>query len=278
LRPIGSFLFLGPSGVGKTEVARQLASFLFQSERALVRFDMSEYMEKHTVSRLVGSPPGYVGFEEGGQLTERLRRQPYSVILLDEIEKAHPDVANLLLQILEDGILTNAWGEQVDFKNALIIMTSNLGTRDVVAGSSAVGFGGGQPPAFGEIRDRVLKELRRHFAPEFLNRLDDVVVFAPLDQAHLLEVGQLLVGDVVEHLARRGTVLEVPRGVVAWLLERAGADAGSGARPLRRAVQRFLEDAVSDYLIRRHGAAGIELVARVESERVVVEAREGVLQ
>jgi ATP-dependent Clp protease ATP-binding subunit ClpC len=278
LRPIGSFLFLGPSGVGKTEVARQLASFLFQSERALVRFDMSEYMEKHTVSRLVGSPPGYVGFEEGGQLTERVRRQPYSVILLDEIEKAHPDVANLLLQILEDGILTDAWGEQVDFKNALIIMTSNLGTRDVVAGSSAVGFGGGRPPAFGEIRDRVLKELRRHFAPEFLNRLDDVVVFAPLDQAQLLEVGQLLVGDVVEHLGRRGTALEVPREVVAWLLERAGADAGSGARPLRRAVQRFLEDAVSDYLIRRHGTPASELVARVENERVIIEAREGVLQ
>jgi len=276
LRPIGSFLFLGPSGVGKTEVARQLASFLFQSERALVRFDMSEYMEKHTVSRLVGSPPGYVGFEEGGQLTERVRRQPYSVILLDEIEKAHPDVANLLLQILEDGILTDAWGEQVDFKNALIIMTSNLGTRDVVPGSSAVGFGGGQPPAFGEIRDRVLKELRRHFPPEFLNRLDDVVVFAPLERSQLLEVGQLLVGDVVEHLARRGTVLEVPREVIAWLLEQAGADPGSGARPLRRAVQRFLEDAVSDYLIRRRGAVGGELAARVDGERVVVEAREGV--
>ena len=277
LRPIGSFLFLGPSGVGKTEVARQLASFLFQSGRALVRFDMSEYMEKHAVSRLVGSPPGYVGFEEGGQLTERVRRQPYSVILLDEIEKAHADVANLFLQILEDGILTDAWGEQVDFKNALIIMTSNLGTRDVAPGSSTVGFGDGRPPAFGEIRDRVLKELRRHFPPEFLNRLDDVVVFSPLDRPQLLEVGQLLVGDVVAHLARRGTALDVPRDVVAWLLERAGADPGSGARPLRRAVQRFLEDAVSDHLIRRHGAAGGELVARVEGERVVVAAREEVL-
>jgi ATP-dependent Clp protease ATP-binding subunit ClpC len=273
LRPIGSFLFLGPSGVGKTEVARQLARFLFQSERALVRFDMSEYMEKHAVSKLIGSPPGYVGFEEGGQLTERVRRTPYSVILLDEIEKGHPDIANLLLQVLDEGILTDAYGDTVDFKNALIIMTSNLGTRDVGATPGAAGFGSGGPKGFAEIRETVLRELRRHFPPEFLNRLDEVVVFEPLSREQLRRVCELLVGDVVEHLASRGIRLSVPAGVHDWLLARAGADAG--ARPLRRAVQRHLEDAVSDYLI-HHREGRESLLAAVEDERLVVTAREGV--
>ncbi|HUK13444.1 MAG TPA: ATP-dependent Clp protease ATP-binding subunit [Thermoanaerobaculaceae bacterium] len=278
-RPIGSFLFLGPSGVGKTEVARQLARFLFQSEKALVRFDMSEYMEKHAVSKLIGSPPGYVGFEEGGQLTERVRRQPYSVILLDEIEKSHPDVANLLLQILEDGILTDAYGDQVDFKNALIVMTSNVGTRDLLAGSAQVGFGGKNAgPSLAEIRETVMRELRRHFSPEFLNRLDDIVVFHPLQQEQLRGVARLLVGDVVSHLAGRGITLEVPDDAVEWLLSHAGGDAAAGARPLRRAVQRFLEDAVSDYLIAHRHAADDTLQARVDGERLVVGAREGVCE
>ena len=276
-RPIGSFLFLGSSGVGKTEVARQLASFLFQSEKALVRFDMSEYMEKHTASKLIGSPPGYVGFEEGGQLTERVRRQPYSVILLDEMEKAHPDIANLLLQVLDDGVLTDSYGDQVDFTNVLIIMTSNLGTRDLLAGSGTVGFAGGAPPAFGEIRETVLRELRRHFPPEFLNRLDDVVVFQPLQAAQLLEVGKLLVSDVAEHLAHRGLALEVSDEVVGWLLARSGADPAAGARPLRRAVARFLEDAVSDYLIQHRQGGEDALIARIEGDRLtVVAAREAV--
>jgi ATP-dependent Clp protease ATP-binding subunit ClpC len=276
-RPIGSFFFLGPSGVGKTEVARQLARFLFQAEKALVRFDMSEYMEKHTVSKLIGSPPGYVGFEEGGQLTERVRRQPYSVILLDEIEKAHPDVTNLLLQILEDGILTDAYGDQVDFKNALIVMTSNLGTRDLLAGQAAVGFGErAAGPSLAEIRNTVLRELKRHFSPEFLNRLDDVVVFHPLAQSQLRGVASLLVEDVVTHLAGRGIALEVGNEVVEWLLAHAGGDPAAGARPLRRAVRRFLEDAVSDFLIAHRSVATEGMLARVEGDQLVVTAPEGV--
>ena len=279
LRPIGSFLFLGPSGVGKTEAARQLASLLFHSERALVRFDMSEYMEKHAVSKLIGSPPGYVGFEEGGLLTERVRRQPYSVVLLDEIEKSHPDIANLLLQIMEDGILSDAYGDQVDFKNTLIVMTSNLGTRDLLAGGSQVGFterGGG--PSEPEIRDAVMRELRRRFPPEFLNRLDDIVVFHPLQPAELRQVAQLLVGDVVSHLARRGITLDVPPEAVEWLLDHAGGDPSAGARPLRRAVARYLEDAMSDYLISHRHAEGEALFAQVAGERLVVAAREAVCE
>ncbi|HVN31295.1 MAG TPA: ATP-dependent Clp protease ATP-binding subunit [Thermoanaerobaculaceae bacterium] len=279
LRPIGSFLFLGPSGVGKTEAARQLARFLFHSEKALVRFDMSEYMEKHTVSKLIGSPPGYVGYEEGGQLTERVRRQPYSVILLDEIEKAHPDIANLLLQILEDGLLTDAYGDQVDFKNALIIMTSNLGTRDLLAGATQMGFTerGGAPTQH-EIREVVLRELKRQFPPEFLNRLDDIVVFHPLQSDQLRGVARLLVGDVVAHLAGRGITLDVPDHAIEWLLAHAGGEPSAGARPLRRAVQRHLEDAVSDYLISHRQQSDEPLRACVKDDRLVVAALEGVCE
>jgi len=278
-RPIGSFLFLGPSGVGKTEAARQLAGFLFQNEKALARFDMSEYMEKHAVSRLIGSPPGYVGFEEGGQLTERVRRAPYSVILLDEIEKAHPDTANLLLQILEDGVLTDAYGEQVDFKNTLIVMTSNLGTRELFAGAPTAGFGEtASGPGHGEVRDAVMRELRRSFPPEFVNRLDDIVVFHPLSAEQLRGIGRLLVGDVVAHLATRGVALEVPEDVVQWLLARAGADPAAGARPLRRAVQRHLEDAISDYMIQHRESGERALAARVVGGALVVCEQEGVCQ
>jgi ATP-dependent Clp protease ATP-binding subunit ClpC len=276
-RPIGSFLFLGPSGVGKTEAARQLARFLFQNEKALARFDMSEYMEKHAVSRLIGSPPGYVGFEEGGQLTERVRRQPYSVILLDEIEKAHPDTANLLLQILEDGVLTDAYGDQVDFKNTLIVMTSNLGTRELFAGAPTAGFGEtGLGPGLAEVRETVMRELRRSFPPEFVNRLDDVVVFHPLSAEQLHGIGRLLVGDVVAHLASRGVAFDVPEDVVQWLLARTGSDPAAGARPLRRAVQRHLEDAISDYMIQHREAGDRALAARVVGGTLVVREQEAV--
>jgi len=276
-RPIGSFLFLGPSGVGKTEVARQLARFLFHSEKALLRFDMSEYMEKHAVSRLIGSPPGYVGYEEGGQLTERVRQRPYSVVLFDEIEKAHPEVSHLLLQILDDGVLTAAFGEQINFKNTLIIMTSNLGSRELL-GATTVGFGETSPASsYGQVRQAVLGELKRYFPPEFLNRLDDVVVFHPLSFEQLLEVAKLLLRDLVEHLASQGVALEVESGVAEWLVAHAGLQPALGARPLRRAVQRYVEDAVADFLISRREARQGPLVVRVKDDQLAVAAVEGEL-
>ena len=252
-RPVGSFVFLGPSGVGKTEVARRLAEFLFGSQTALMRFDMSEYMEKYSASKLIGSPPGYVGFEEGGQLTERVRRQPYSLILFDEIEKAHPDIMNLLLQILEEGSLTDAYGNYVDFRHALVLLTSNLGSKLVLKGGR-MGFGGASSQEdFGRIREEIEAELRRSFSPEFINRIDETIVFNPLGREELRAITCLLLSDVNETLADRGLTVEVTTEAREWLLEQAGIDPSTGARPLRRTIQRYVQDAVSDLLIQRTG-------------------------
>ncbi|MCH9647860.1 MAG: ATP-dependent Clp protease ATP-binding subunit [Deltaproteobacteria bacterium] len=258
-RPVGSFIFLGPSGVGKTEVARRLTDFLFGSERSLVRFDMSEYMEKHAVSKLIGSPPGYVGHEEGGQLTERIRRHPYSVVLFDEIEKAHPDVANLMLQILEDGTLTDAYGNRVDFKNTLILMTSNLGSKHVLSGGR-MGFGEDTDSSqFRLIEDQILGELRRAFSPEFINRIDEVIVFNPLGTPELRAIVDILLEEVNATIAERGLHIEVAPEAKEWLLDKAGIDPSTGARPLRRTIQRHIQDSVSEILISHHGEI-IELI------------------
>ncbi|HSN54925.1 MAG TPA: ATP-dependent Clp protease ATP-binding subunit, partial [Candidatus Sulfomarinibacteraceae bacterium] len=274
LRPMGSFIFLGPSGVGKTEVARQLAGFLFQDVRHLLRFDMSEYMEKHTVSRLIGSPPGYVGFEEGGQLSEQVRRNPYSVILLDEIEKAHPDIYNLLLQVLEDGRLTDNYGNVVDFTNTLIIMTSNLGSRDLVA-EDGVGFGDGRRTLEpGRLREIVDRQLRRHFPPEFVNRLDDVIVFEPLDEASLLSVAKLLLDETIDTLRRGHVELDYEPEVASWLLGQCGVDPQAGARPLRRLIKLWVEDAVADVLIADRSGGPVRLHVRMAGGRPVAEVVE----
>ncbi|MGD2114356.1 MAG: ATP-dependent Clp protease ATP-binding subunit [Acidobacteriota bacterium] len=269
-RPVGSFIFLGPSGVGKTEVARRLSEFLFGTERALVRFDMSEYMEKHAVSKLIGSPPGYVGHDEGGQLTERIRRQPYSVILFDEIEKAHPEVANLLLQILEDGVLTDAYGNEVDFKNALLLMTSNIGSRLVTRGGR-MGFG--EPDAeadFKRLEEEILADLRRQFSPEFINRLDEVIVFNPLDRESLRAIVDILLDDVNATLADQGLKVTVSGEAKDWLLEEAGIDPSTGARPLRRSIQRHIQDAVSEILIEQRGEDIGEIEVTIDDGRLRV--------
>jgi ATP-dependent Clp protease ATP-binding subunit ClpC len=263
-RPVGSFIFLGPSGVGKTEVARQLSEFLFGSQRAMVRFDMSEYMEKHAVSKLIGSPPGYVGHEEGGQLTERIRRQPYSLILFDEIEKAHPDVANLLLQILEDGQLTDAYGNLVDFRNTLVLMTSNIGSKLVLRGGR-MGFGeGNAQESFQKLEEEILGELRRTFSPEFINRIDEVIVFNPLGENEMRSIVDILMEDVNLTLSERSLKVEVSTDAKEWLLHKAGVEPSTGARPLRRTIQRYIQDPVSEILITQHG----ESIGRIEVELV----------
>ncbi|MBZ5515987.1 MAG: ATP-dependent Clp protease ATP-binding subunit [Acidobacteriia bacterium] len=248
-RPVGSFLFLGPTGVGKTEMARSLGAFLFGSERALIRFDMSEFMEKHSVSKLIGSPPGYVGYEEGGQMTERVRRSPYSVILLDEIEKAHPDVFNILLQVFEDGQLTDGLGNTVDFKNCIVIMTSNIGAR-FLERRTHMGFQSANEGATDKkIEDLVMSEVKRLFNPEFLNRLDETIVFNALNDNDLIQIIDLLVGDINKNLIPKNISITLAPEAARWILEKTCADRSYGARPLRRALQRYVEDPLSEALI-----------------------------
>ena len=248
-KPIGSFIFLGPTGVGKTELARALAEFLFNTDDALIRVDMSEYQEKFTSSRLFGAPPGYVGYEEGGQLTEKVRRRPYSVVLFDEIEKAHPDIFNVLLQVLDDGVLTDSLGRKVDFKNTILVMTSNLGTRFIQKGVS-LGFQREMESEHtSRMRDEVLGELKRHFSPEFLNRLDELVVFHQLTKEHLVSIIDILLGELNARLLERGVQLEVTEEVKRWLIDE-GFEQQYGARPLRRTIQRCLGDPLSEELIK----------------------------
>ena len=248
-RPIGSFLFLGPTGVGKTEVARTLAQFLFGSEKALVRFDMSEFMEKHSVAKLIGSPPGYVGYEEGGQLTERVKRSPYSVVLLDEVEKAHPDVFNLLLQVFEDGQLTDGLGNTVDFKNTIIIMTSNIGARHLQK-NKGLGFSSDREDLVMEkIEELVKGEVKRTFNPEFLNRIDEVILFQSLSDADLIQIVDLLVNQLNANLAQKSITISVTEEAKKWILDKTLVDRSYGARPLRRALQRYVEDPLSEALI-----------------------------
>ena len=247
-RPSGSFLFLGPTGVGKTEVARALAEFLFGSEKSLIRFDMSEFMEKHSVSKLIGSPPGYVGYEEGGQLTERVKRAPYSIILLDEIEKAHPDVYNILLQVFEDGQLTDGLGNTVDFKNTIIIMTSNLGAR-FLEKRTPMGFSAPSAGLPAKVEDQVMGEVKKAFNPEFLNRLDEVILFTSLNDEDLLKIIDLLAAHINKNLEAKQIKIKLSQDAAKYILDKTCTDRSYGARPLRRALQKYIEDPLSEALI-----------------------------
>jgi ATP-dependent Clp protease ATP-binding subunit ClpC len=270
-RPAGSFIFLGPSGVGKTELAKTLAEFLFGDEDALIHLDMSEYMEKHTVSRLIGSPPGYVGYEEGGQLTEAVRRRPFSVVLFDEVEKAHPDVFNALLQILEDGRLTDAQGKQVDFKNTVIIMTSNLGTKNL--GQQAMGFAASNDgeDTYTRMKAQVAEELKQHFRPEFLNRIDETIVFHQLTRGQVKDIVDLMMKRVKDQLRSKDLDIELTDDAKTWLAEK-GYDAQLGARPLRRTIQREIEDTLSEKILFGEYRAGQLIVTDVEDDKIVFRA------
>jgi len=263
-RPIGSFMFLGPSGVGKTELAKTIAEFLFDKEEALIQIDMSEYMEKHSVSKLVGSPPGYIGYDEGGQLTELIRRKPYSVILLDEIEKAHPDVFNILLQIFEDGHLTDSQGKRVDFKNTVIIMTSNLGAREIQK-NTPMGFKkvNTEDLSYDEIKEKVMSELKQAFRPEFLNRVDEVIVFHKLQKHQIYSIMDLMVSRVQQQLELQGITIELKKSAKDLLLEK-GYDPAMGARPMRRCIQNLIENPLSEKIISGDVKAGqkIEISAK----------------
>ncbi len=275
-RPTGSFIFLGPSGVGKTELARTLAEFLFGDEDAMIQVDMSEYMEKHSVSRLVGSPPGYIGYDEGGQLTEAVRRKPYSVVLLDEIEKAHPDVFNILLQILEDGKLTDAQGRKVDFRNTIVIMTSNIGAA-TISKNQALGFSLGDDTglSYEEMKDRIMGELKKVFRPELLNRIDEVIVFHKLTKEEIKTIVELMMKRLREQMVEHEAAIELTEDAKELLVEK-GYDPAMGARPLRRAIQRFIEDPLADFVLGRSIKPGSTiLVARKDDEDVDISIVEG---
>ena len=268
-RPAGSFIFLGPSGVGKTELSKTLAEFLFNSQDALISFDMSEYMEKHTVSRLIGSPPGYVGYDEGGQLTTAVRQRPYSVVLFDEIEKAHPDVFNILLQILEEGRLTDAQGRMDDFRNTVIIMTSNVGAREITT-TAPLGFSSSGATGLNddEIKTRVMSEVKRLFRPEFLNRIDEIIVFKSLTEDEIVEIVNLMVADLRDRLIEQNMTINMS-DAANRLIAKEGTDLSFGARPLRRAIQRLLEDPISEQILEGKWTSGSVIDVDVEDEKLV---------
>ncbi len=277
-RPIGSFLFLGPTGVGKTELCKTLAETMFGDENAMIRLDMSEYMEKHTVSRLVGSPPGYVGHKEGGQLTEKVRRKPYSVVLFDEIEKAHPDVWNILLQILEDGIVTDSQGRRVDFKNTIIVMTSNVGAKNITAAETPLGFHSGDKSAeedetkrYERIRQAVMDDLKKTFRPEFLNRIDEIIVFRQLTQENIREIASRMLQVTGRRMAEQGITLDVDDDALTELA-RDGFDPQYGARPLRRSIQNLVEDAVAEQMLEGRLRSGGTAHVRLKDGKVVIES------
>ncbi|HOV99331.1 MAG TPA: ATP-dependent Clp protease ATP-binding subunit [Bacteroidota bacterium] len=265
-RPIGSFIFLGPTGVGKTELAKALARYLFDSEDALVRIDMSEYMEKFAVSRLVGAPPGYVGYEEGGQLTEKVRRKPYSVVLLDEIEKAHPDVFNILLQVLDDGILTDSNGRRVDFKNTILIMTSNIGTRDIKV-TGALGFGTSSlQDKYKAMKSNIEDALKRVFNPEFLNRVDDILIFHELEREHIMQIVDIAAKDLFKRLTSMGITIELSQEAKEFLADK-GYDPAFGARPLRRAMMKYVEDPLAEEILKGTFAKGATVLVKYNKEK-----------
>jgi ATP-dependent Clp protease ATP-binding subunit ClpC len=267
-RPIGSFIFLGPTGVGKTELGRALAEALFGDENAVIRLDMSEYMEKHTAARLIGAPPGYVGYEEGGQLTEKIRRKPYSVLLLDEMEKAHPDVFNVLLQILEDGRLTDGKGRTVDFRNTVVIMTSNVGATFL--DKSTLGFGASNDDAdYEKMKERIMDDLKRTFRPEFLNRVDDLIVFHSLNEEHIRQIVEIMLSELNHRIEEHNLHVEVSEDVKQMLLKE-GFDPKFGARPLRRVIQRRLEDGISEEMLQGKITAGDTVAVTVDDQKSLI--------